>query len=221
MSKNARSLPTTGQESQSSRDSASSQREKLGEVRRDADGRLSRDSVPSSAYRPATYAEGLARLAGAYPQLNWLHQFFSRAGEAPPASSSKALVIEFSSVGAGVRQSSIETLRNPLPDTENRVVLFSFNDLPGVDRRRLDEICYALDLDPFDVRAVFEDGTDQYYQKTKWFPRPWNRRQLHYELHGETFSSGKILRLCLSRQPGHSLSAIYLEKPAAGPATST
>lgn len=170
--------------------------------------------------RPTTYFEGLGPLADSYPQLGWLHFFFHRIthrtirqldeAEHSPQSQRTALILHLLQDRVDVQASSRRVLQNPPLEAKQRIVLISFYDIDEINIHELDDICFSLDLDPFSIRAILEDGTDAFRKELSYIePQLLQRRQVHFEVHRDRLLSGRVMRFCIDRIPGDALSAIY------------
>ncbi|KAK0716337.1 hypothetical protein B0H67DRAFT_261317 [Lasiosphaeris hirsuta] len=102
---------------------------------------------------PSSYIEYLARLAQSNPTFKWLHQFFKHRTKKPD---SETIILDVENDGFKRQQPDINTLMNQPATVQIRLVLFRYTDIWNLDRDSLDDICYALDLDPWMVWSHFD-----------------------------------------------------------------
>lgn len=74
----------------------------------------------------------------------------------------EALISNLSSTGIDIEDLNTEVCATQLWIQKLELVFLSFEDKSRSDKRRLEEICYVLDVDPFAIRALFEYGSDEY-----------------------------------------------------------
>ncbi|KAH7146662.1 hypothetical protein B0J13DRAFT_553175 [Dactylonectria estremocensis] len=103
--------------------------------------------------RPRSYTEYLARLAETNSTFEWLYEFFKYRPEEPD---SKIIILDIENNNFKRRCPDLQALMKQPATVQIRIVSFCYSDIWNLDRASLDNICYALDLDPLIVWAHFD-----------------------------------------------------------------
>ena len=109
---------------------------------------VSTDTRSESRSPFGSYREYLAALRNHDSSFKWLHSFFERKVEADERTS-HATILDVDGEKVVSKTVSRETLRDRPRDMSTRIIVFSWRRLMGsIDKDILDEIAFALDLDP-------------------------------------------------------------------------
>lgn len=119
----------------------------------EAEGKQAAGSSEAPLFPYLTYQEYLAELKDINPAFEWLHQFFQHTPAVPNSRALLVDIIENTLVQKGVNR---ETLLSRPRHLQLRLVLLCFEEIWGLDRNCLDDICWALDLNPFEIWAIFD-----------------------------------------------------------------
>lgn len=97
---------------------------------------------------PHSYIEYVTRLAKTNPTFKWLREFFDYRLEEP---NSEVIILDLEQNSFKHQQPDLETLKKQPDTVQLRIVLFCYKSIWQLDRDSLNNICYALDLEPLIV----------------------------------------------------------------------